>query len=149
MFIYFERDRETETEHEWRRGREREGDPESEPGSRPSCQHRARRGARTHEPQDHGLSQSRMLNRLSPTRSTPIPLLKTREQRPRDANISQGHPAIGRFCASAGPPPRPPVSQRGPCPCAVCLPLGDRENRAAWMEGGPRGCRSPRKAQRV
>ena len=31
----------------------------------PSCQHRARRGARIHGPQDYDLSQSRMLNRLS------------------------------------------------------------------------------------
>ena len=30
-----------------------------------SCQHRARRGARTHGPRDHDLSQSRPLNRLS------------------------------------------------------------------------------------
>ena len=30
-----------------------------------SCQHRARRGARTREPRDHDLSQSRTLNRLS------------------------------------------------------------------------------------
>ena len=31
----------------------------------PSCQHRAWRGAWTHKPWDHDLSQSRMLNRLS------------------------------------------------------------------------------------
>ena len=31
----------------------------------PSCQHRAWPGARTHEPWDHDLSWSRMLNRLS------------------------------------------------------------------------------------
>ena len=31
----------------------------------PSCQHRARRGARTHEPRDGELSRSWMLNRLS------------------------------------------------------------------------------------
>ena len=31
----------------------------------PSCQHRARRGARTHEPWDHDLSRSRLLNLLS------------------------------------------------------------------------------------
>ena len=30
-----------------------------------SCQHRARRGARTHEPRDRDLSRSRPLNRLS------------------------------------------------------------------------------------
>ena len=32
----------------------------------PSCQPRARHGARTHEPWDHDLSRSRTLNRLSP-----------------------------------------------------------------------------------
>ena len=31
----------------------------------PSCQHRARRGARTHEPRDHALSRSRTPRRLS------------------------------------------------------------------------------------
>ena len=47
-------------------GPEREGDTESEAGSRlPSCQHRAGRGARTHKLQDHDLSQSLMLNWLS------------------------------------------------------------------------------------
>ena len=30
-----------------------------------SCQHRARHGAQTHEPQDHDLSQSQTLNRQS------------------------------------------------------------------------------------
>ena len=57
--------RQRETEHEWGEG-QREGDTEF--GSRlqaPSCQHRARRGARTCEPQDHDLSRSRTLNRLS------------------------------------------------------------------------------------
>ena len=61
MFIYFW---ERETEHEQGRGRERR----HRIGSRLqalSCQHRARRGARTHEPQDHDLSRSWMLNRLS------------------------------------------------------------------------------------
>ena len=32
----------------------------------PSCQHRARRGARTHRPRDHDPSRSGTLNRLSP-----------------------------------------------------------------------------------
>ena len=31
----------------------------------PSCRHRARRGAPTHEPRDHDLSRSRTLHRLS------------------------------------------------------------------------------------
>ena len=31
----------------------------------PYCQHRAQSDARTHEPRDHDLSQSWMLNRLS------------------------------------------------------------------------------------
>ena len=44
---------------------EREGDTELEAGSRLSCQHRARRRARTHGPQDHDLSRSQKLNRLS------------------------------------------------------------------------------------
>ena len=48
-----------------RRGAEREGNTESETGSRLSCQHRAWCGAQTHESWDHDLSQSRMLNQLS------------------------------------------------------------------------------------
>ena len=54
--------------HTSRRGAEREGDTESQAGSRlqaPSCQHRAQCGAWTHEPWDHDLSQSWMLNWLS------------------------------------------------------------------------------------
>ena len=43
-FIYF-----WETEHKWGRGREREGDTESEAGSKLSCQHRAQCGTWTHE----------------------------------------------------------------------------------------------------
>ena len=51
-----------------RGGAGEEGDTESEAGSRLqalSCQHRARHGARTHEPRHHDLSGSRTLNRLS------------------------------------------------------------------------------------
>ena len=61
----FERERETECKQG--RGREREGHTESESFrlQTPSCQHKARRGARTHEPRDHDLSRSQMLNRLS------------------------------------------------------------------------------------
>ena len=58
--------RETETEHERGRGREREREtqnPKQDPGS--GCQHRAQRGAQTHKPRDHDVSQSWMLNRLS------------------------------------------------------------------------------------
>ena len=47
-----------------RGGAEREGDTESE--AAPSCQHRARRGAQTHDPRDRDLSRSRTLDRLSP-----------------------------------------------------------------------------------
>ena len=57
--------RETETECEWVRGRER-GRHRTRSGLQaPSCQHRARRGARTHELRDRDLSRSRTLNRLS------------------------------------------------------------------------------------
>ena len=64
LFLYFfnvylflrERERERETEREWG-GAEREGDTESEAGSRlQAVSPRARRGARTHEPRDHDLS---------------------------------------------------------------------------------------------
>ena len=68
MFIYFwetDRERERETETEWRRGRER-GRHRTWSGLQTlCCQHRAWRRARTHEPWDHDLSQSRMLNPLS------------------------------------------------------------------------------------
>ena len=47
--------------------REREGSTESGSGLQaPSCPHRARRGARSHEPRDRDLSRSRSLNRRSP-----------------------------------------------------------------------------------
>ena len=59
MFIIFERERMS------RGGAERDGDTESEAGSSLSCQHRAWHGAQTPEPQDHDLSQSQTLNRLS------------------------------------------------------------------------------------
>ena len=52
-------------EHEWGRGRER-GRPRIRSRLQAlSCQHRARRGARTHRLRDHDLSRSRTLNRLS------------------------------------------------------------------------------------
>ena len=44
-------------------GAKRGGDTESEASSK-LCQHRAGRGAQTHEP-DHDLSQSQSINRLS------------------------------------------------------------------------------------
>ena len=60
MFIF-----ETETERKWGRGRER-GRPRIRSRLQaPSCLHRARRGARTHELWDHDLSWSRTLNLLS------------------------------------------------------------------------------------
>ena len=54
--------RETETECEWVRGRHRVRHRIRNRLQAPSCQHRARRGARTHEPWDHDLSQSQTLN---------------------------------------------------------------------------------------
>ena len=64
VFIYFwDRERQSMS----RGGAEREGDTESEAGFQaPSCQHRAWRGARTHEPWDHDLSRSRTISQLSP-----------------------------------------------------------------------------------
>ena len=62
MLIYF-----WERDNVSRGGAEREGDTESEAGSRPalSCQHRAQCGAWTHELRDHDLSWSQTLNQLS------------------------------------------------------------------------------------
>ena len=61
MFIF-----EIETQHQWGRGREREGNAESEAGTRVStCQHRAGRGAQAHKLRDHDLSQSQTFNWLS------------------------------------------------------------------------------------
>ena len=57
--------RETETEHEWGRGRERgTQNPKRAPSPELSA-HRARHGAQTHEPRDHDPSRSRTLNLLS------------------------------------------------------------------------------------
>ena len=62
--VYFW-ERETHTQCEW--GRQREGDTESEAGSRlwAVSTDSSRRGARTHEPWDHDLSWSPMLSQLS------------------------------------------------------------------------------------
>ena len=57
--------RQRETEREQGRGRERRRHRVRSRLQAPSCQHRARRGARTHELRDHDLSGSRTLNRLS------------------------------------------------------------------------------------
>ena len=46
----------------------------------PSCQHRARRGARTHELVDHDLSGSQTLNRLSHP-GAPLPFLSKSHER--------------------------------------------------------------------
>ena len=54
-----------ETECEWGRGRERRSHRIWSRLQAPSCQHRARCGARTHEPWDRDLSWSRTLNRRS------------------------------------------------------------------------------------
>ena len=48
-----------------REGAERKGDRIRSRLQALSCQHRARHGARAHEPQDHDLSQSLLLNRPS------------------------------------------------------------------------------------
>ena len=57
--------RQRETEHEWGRVRERGRHRIGNRLQALSCQHRAQRGAPTHEPGDRDLSQSRTLNRLS------------------------------------------------------------------------------------
>ena len=54
-----------ETENEQGRNRERGRHRIRSRLQALSCQHRAWHGARTHEPWDHDLSQSRMLNQLS------------------------------------------------------------------------------------
>ena len=64
MFLFYFRERQSASGVET----EREGDTESEAGSRLqalSCRHRARRGARTHGLCDHDLSRSQVLNLLS------------------------------------------------------------------------------------
>ena len=70
MFIYFwqrERERERETEYQagGRRGRARGRHRIRSRLQALSCQHRARRRARTHRPWDHDLSRSWTLNPLS------------------------------------------------------------------------------------
>ena len=60
MFI-FERERQSTSGG----GAEREGDRTGSRLQAPSCQHRVRRGARTHKPWDHDLSRSPMLRQLS------------------------------------------------------------------------------------
>ena len=62
MLIYFW---ERETACKQGRGRERGRHGIGSKLQALSCQHRARCGARTHEPQDQDLSQSQLLNRLS------------------------------------------------------------------------------------
>ena len=57
--------RQGETEHEQGRGRERGRHRIRNRLQALSCQHTARRGARTHGPWDHDLSRSRTLNRPS------------------------------------------------------------------------------------
>ena len=56
---------ETETEHEWGRGRERRRHRIQSRLQALSCQHKALCGAQTHWPQDHDLNQSQTLNQLS------------------------------------------------------------------------------------
>ena len=57
--------RQRETEHEWRRVREKGRHRIWNRLQALSCQHRARCRARTHGPWDHDLSRSQTLNRLS------------------------------------------------------------------------------------
>ena len=63
MFIYFSRERLTECEQG--RGRERGRHRIPSRLQAPSCQHRARREARTHKLWDHDLSGTQTINRLS------------------------------------------------------------------------------------
>ena len=70
MLIYFW---ERQTECKLGRGRERGRHRIWSRLQALSCQHRARHGARTHEPYDHDLSWSQMLNRLSHPGATPPP----------------------------------------------------------------------------
>ena len=68
MLIYFwERGRQTDrqTQNACRGGAEREGNRIQSRLQALNCQHRAWQGAWTHKPQDHDLSRSQMLNRLS------------------------------------------------------------------------------------
>ena len=62
MFIYYW---ETERDRAWGGEGQRGGDRIGSRLQDPSCQHRARHGARTHKLQDHDLNQSRTLNQLS------------------------------------------------------------------------------------
>ena len=57
-------------------GAEREGDRIQSRLQALSCQHRARRGAQTHRPQDRDLSRSWPLNRLSHPGTPVIELLE-------------------------------------------------------------------------
>ena len=61
MFYLFLRQRQSASDG----GAERKGDTESEAGSRLWAVSRPPRGARTHEPRDHHLSQNQRLNRKS------------------------------------------------------------------------------------
>ena len=80
MFI-FERERQTDRQRERqsvsRGGAERGRHRIRSRLRAPSCQHRAGRGARTHEPRDRDLSPSQTLNRLSPPGAPQVCHLKT------------------------------------------------------------------------
>ena len=71
MFIF---ERERQTEHRQGKGREREGDTERETGSMP-CDVSAEPDVGL-ELQDHDLSRSQTLNRLSHPRAPVLPFLK-------------------------------------------------------------------------
>ena len=63
VYLFFER--ETKTEHEWGKGRERGRYRIRSRLQVPSCQHRAGHKAQAQEPRDYDLGRSQMLNQLS------------------------------------------------------------------------------------
>ena len=78
--------------------RERETqNPKQAPGL--SCQHIAQRGARTHEPRDHDLGQSQVLNRLSHPGAPPPYFLngESEVKVPRSCNCRPALPSLALF----------------------------------------------------
>ena len=69
VYLFF---RQRETEHEPGRSRERGRHRIQSRLRAPSCQHRARQGARSHEPRDHDRRQSWTLNRLGHPGTPPV-----------------------------------------------------------------------------
>ena len=105
MFIYFwDRKRQNMS----RGGAEREGDTESEARLQAlSCQHRARRGARTQEPWDRDASRSQILNQLSHPGAPKEAMISMRSAghftyalqfgRPQSQESQPFHVAVGDF----------------------------------------------------